>query len=304
MIRIRHIHLRKTRILRRILASIASISMIIGAYILWVRPVQLKWGATFIEINRPMPGDEMHGNPSFLATRGITIEDTPENIWPWLIQMGYGRAGFYGYDIIENLGSSRGILSADVIIPEFQHFKVGDVVPISAVARLYFYAIEQYEYIVWAGDKGEYPGAFTWALYPIEKNKTRLVSRIGWSHHWTEPSLLPLDLFTEFSDHIAIREILQGVKGRVEGHFESFTRQTVEFSVYLSAFLIFIFAQIFHLFRPLSWRNWFANLFSGIVWLLTWYAPLPLWIGIILCVLAFFGLIYRSRQTVKTLLKT
>ena len=275
----------KAGILRRILGLFVLNSIIIGAYILWARPYQLRWGATLIEINRSMPGDERHGNPSFLATRGITIEDTPENIWPWLIQMGYGRAGFYGYDIIENLGSERGIFSADSIIPEFQHFTEGDDVPISPLARLSFYEIVPNKYLIWSEDKSEYPGAFTWALYPLSNNKTRLVCRIGWSYHWKEPSLLPLDLFTEFTDHVAIREILQGVKGRVEGHFDSFGRQTVEFFIYLSAFLIFIFAQILLILKPLSLRNWLANLFSGIAWLLTWYAPLPLWIGTTLCVL-------------------
>ena len=57
-------------------------------------------------------------------------------LWAWLIQMGYGRAGFYGYDVLENLGSPAGLLSADRILPEFQHFEVGDDVPISAVAMM------------------------------------------------------------------------------------------------------------------------------------------------------------------------
>jgi len=45
----------------------------------------------------------------------------PEDIWPWLVQIGYGRAGFYGYDLIENLGSSTGVRSAGSILPELQH---------------------------------------------------------------------------------------------------------------------------------------------------------------------------------------
>jgi hypothetical protein len=85
-----------------------------------------------------MPGDELDPRPTFLAIRAITIEGTPEEIWPWLLQMGYGRAGFYGYDILENLGSRRGIRSADRVLPESQQLKVGDEVPISAVARMVF----------------------------------------------------------------------------------------------------------------------------------------------------------------------
>jgi hypothetical protein len=61
-----------------------------------------------------MPGDEIQASPSFNATRAVTIEAGPEPIWPWLVQMGYGRAGFYSYDRIDN----DGVPSADHIILE------------------------------------------------------------------------------------------------------------------------------------------------------------------------------------------
>jgi hypothetical protein len=83
---------------------------------------------------------QLDPSPTFLATRAITIQGTPEEIWPWLVQMGYGRAGFYGYDILENLGSPTGMASATTILPELQNFKVGDKVPISPVAENVFYA--------------------------------------------------------------------------------------------------------------------------------------------------------------------
>jgi hypothetical protein len=289
--------MKKSPILVRVLGVITQVAIILVAYIIWARPFQLSWGATAFEINRSMPGDERRGQPIFLATRAITINGTPDNIYPWLIQMGYGRAGFYGYDIVENLGSERGIHSADRILPEFQTFTVGDEVPISPVAYLYFYAIEPNEYIVWSEEKGEFPGAFTWALYPIDKDHTRLVSRIGWNYHWSEPSLLPLDIFTEFTDHLAVREILQGVKGRVEGHADTFAKQTMEFAVYLLLLMIFIFTQLFLLVRPLTWKKWLAGLASGIALLLTWYAPIPLWIGAILGLLVILGLVQVARAS-------
>lgn len=289
--------MKKSSILARFLVVLAQVAIILAAYIIWARPFQLSWGATAYEINRSMPGDERRGNPTFLATRAITIDDTPENIWPWLIQMGYGRAGFYGYDILENLGSEGGIHSADRILPEFQNFTIGDEVPISRVAHLSFYAIEPNKYLVWSEEKGEFPGAFTWALYPIDKNHTRLVSRIGWNYHWSDPSLLALDFFTEFSDHLAVREILQGVKGRVEGYYDTFTKQTMEFVIYLLLFIIFVFTQFFILVRPLTLKKWLVGLASGVAWLLTWYAPLPLWIGAILGLLVILGLVQAARTS-------
>ena len=278
--------------IKKIVAVLALVGLVMAAYLLWARPYQLHWGATDDEINRTMPGDELDPNPKFFATRAITIEGTPEEIWPWLLQMGYERAGFYGYDILENLGSKRGILSADRILPEFQSFKVGDEVPISSVARMVFYAIEPNQYLIWSGQSGE--GGFTWALYPIDGSHTRLVSRIRWSHHWTKPDLLALDLFTEFTDHLAVRKILQGVKGRGEGHIEPMAVQNVEFVVYLVTLLIFLAALGLILLRPLTWRRWLAGFAAGLAWLIVWYAPIPLWAGATLGLLALW-LLYRTK---------
>jgi len=282
------------KILVRILAALVLIALIMAAYLLWARPYQLQWGATQEEIERPMPGDELDSHPTFLATRAITIEGTPHEIWPWLIQMGFDRAGYYGYDIIENAGSKSGAYSAERIIPELQNVKVGDEVPISAAGSWVFYAIEPERYFIWSGKTGE--DGFTWALYPIDENHTRLVSRIRWSHHWSQPNLIALDLFTEFTDHLALRKILQGVKGRVEGHIESMAWTNTEFFTYVAVALIFVVAIVLLIMRPFSWRRWLAGLAAGAVWLITWYAPIPAWIGAVLFVCAVYGL-WRAHRS-------
>ncbi|HBW34194.1 hypothetical protein [Desulfosporosinus sp. BICA1-9] len=264
--------------INRILATLALIALVMTGYMLWARPYQLNWGATGQEVKQSMPGDQLDPNPEFFATRGITIAGTPEEIWPWLLQMGYGRAGYYGYDILENLGSPRGIHSADSILPEFQQFKVGDGVPISAVANMIFYAIEPNQYIIWTGMN--HVGSFIWALYPIDESHTRLVSRIRWSFHWTQPSLLSLDLFTEFTDYLAVREILQGVKGRVENQIEPMAKLNTEFVVYVMSALIFIVTLCLLLIRPLTWNKWLTALAGGVAWLVTWYAPVSIWVGV------------------------
>ncbi|MCL5999466.1 MAG: hypothetical protein M1546_25890 [Chloroflexi bacterium] len=286
--------MKKSSFFTRTLATLALVSLVLAAYMLWARPYQLYWGATDEETHRPMPGDELDPDPTFLATRAITIEGTPEDIWPWLMQMGYGRAGFYGYDILENLGSQRGMLSADRILPEFQHFTVGDEVPISPVARMVFHAIVPDQFLIWTGTTGDQAGGFTWALYPADEQHTRLVSRIRWTHHWTQPDLLGLDLFTEFTDHIAVRKILHGVKDRVEGRVEAMVPQTIEFAIYVVAALIFLVAVVLILLRPLTWRRWLVGLAAGAVWLITWYAPIPAWMGTLLELLALGGLLWTS----------
>ena len=99
----------KHPVLIRTVSDLTLIGLVIVTYLLWARPYQLHWGATAGEITRAMPGDELNTNPKFLATRAVTVSGTPAEIWPWLMQMGFGRAGYYGYDILENLGSPRGI---------------------------------------------------------------------------------------------------------------------------------------------------------------------------------------------------
>jgi len=122
----------------RLLAALAVAAFFLIIYWIVVRPSQLQWGATRQEVRRAMPGDDLVTDPTFCATRAITIRATPEEIWPWLVQMGYNRAGFYGYDLIENLGSTNGIRSAQTVLPEYQHPHTGEVLPISAVAHLVF----------------------------------------------------------------------------------------------------------------------------------------------------------------------
>ena len=279
-------------VVKKILAVLALIGAVITLYLTLARPYQLHWGATDEEIDRTMQGDEINRTPTFLATRAITIRGTPEQIWPWLLQMGYGRAGFYAYDIFENMGSPRGVRSAETILPEFQQFNVGDPVPISAAGGLTFHAVEPNRYLVWKGE-GAY-GGFIWALYPLGEGKTRLVSRARLSYSWDRPAQLLFDLLTEFTDPLAVRKILQGVKGRVEGRIEPMAQANAEFAIYLVTAFIFLAAVILILVRPLTWRTWLDGLAAGLAWLLTWYAPVPIWIGAALALLVLWELSRRK----------
>lgn len=68
-------------------------------YARYLRPRQLSWGATANEVARRLPGDDLVPKPTFNATRAITIAASPEQIWPWLVQTGVNRAGWYSYDL-------------------------------------------------------------------------------------------------------------------------------------------------------------------------------------------------------------
>src|SRR5271165_1337257 len=133
----------------RLLAIMALLGLLAAIYLLAIRPSQLQWGATAEEVARSMPGDDLVPAPSFCATRGITIHGKPEDIWPWLVQMGYGRAGFYGYDLIENPGGGRGLQSATAILPQFQNPRTGDPLPLSVAATLQFGLVDPNRTLVW-----------------------------------------------------------------------------------------------------------------------------------------------------------
>ena len=87
-----------------------------------LRRWHMRWGATDAEVAAPMAGDDIVLPSTFTATRAITIGAPPEDVWPWIVQMGYRRAGFYTYDVVDN----GGYPSADRVLDEYQTFAVGD----------------------------------------------------------------------------------------------------------------------------------------------------------------------------------
>jgi len=103
------------------LAAVAALAAF-GAWtcIRWWR----TWGIRPADSALPLPGDELIETAAASDTRGITIAAPAGAVWPWLVQMGYGRAGWYSYDRLDMKGSSAGS-----ILPEHQALAVGDIVP-------------------------------------------------------------------------------------------------------------------------------------------------------------------------------
>jgi hypothetical protein len=102
------------------------------AYPLIVRPRLLTWGATKAESNSTLPGDNFVP-ARWQTTRAISIAAPPEKVWPWLVQMGFGRAGWYSYDRLERMigiGDFAEGGSAQSVLPQFQSLAAGDAVPL------------------------------------------------------------------------------------------------------------------------------------------------------------------------------
>ena len=127
---------------------------LLAAYARLVRPWALRWGATKEEAARPLPGDGLVTKADYLATRAITVHAPPHDVWPWLVQIGSGRAGWYTYDRIDNAG----VPSATEIIPELQRLAVGDLIPMVAGKDigLRVKELEQPRRMLWWDERGEY----------------------------------------------------------------------------------------------------------------------------------------------------
>jgi hypothetical protein len=100
--------------------SLASLSAVV-AYASWIRPRILRFGATSAEAARTYPGDEIVPHPNGGATMATTLPAPPAEVWPWLVQMGGGRGGWYSWDQLDNGGEP----SADHIAPDLQRLEVG-----------------------------------------------------------------------------------------------------------------------------------------------------------------------------------
>jgi hypothetical protein len=105
-------------------------------YTLVIRPWHLRRGATDAEVRRSLPGDDLVPDPKCGYTQAITIKAPVSEVWPWLVQIGYKRAGWYSHDFLHRLMGIAGCVdderrSAQRIIPELQDLKVGDVVEIA-----------------------------------------------------------------------------------------------------------------------------------------------------------------------------
>lgn len=109
----------------RLLVGGFAAAGVLGAYELCLKPRMFSWGATPEECSRTLPGDEFTPHTLGICTRAITIQATPEQIWPWIMQIGQDRAGYYSYTWLENLFRAE-MSNTFRLMPEWQHRNVGD----------------------------------------------------------------------------------------------------------------------------------------------------------------------------------
>ncbi|MGA8219092.1 MAG: hypothetical protein WB771_11030 [Solirubrobacterales bacterium] len=191
----------------------ASAAAVEWLYHRTLRDWVLNWGATAEEATRSLPGDGLLDPADIVATRTIRIEAPPSAIWPWLVQMGPGRAGAYTYDWIENLFGLN-MHSADRIVPEWQELAVGDVLR-SREDRpgMRVEILEPEQVLSNRSEAGDW--VWTFALVP-ENGSTRLISRNRIALKGAAAGQRLGMLVMEPGSLVMERKMLLGIKQRAE----------------------------------------------------------------------------------------
>ncbi|MDR2348277.1 MAG: hypothetical protein LBD90_06655 [Bifidobacteriaceae bacterium] len=183
---------------------------------------QLGWGATAAERRRTLPGDDLISTPCLQATRAVGISAPPREVWPWLVQIGQDKAGFYSYDWLQR-AAGLGVRNSDRVEPEWQGLRVGDTVELADDCALGVAALEDARALVLSSRGGAAPGGaltdfdFSWAfaLEPEGPTGTRLVARERYA--WTRWRAGLAVKAVSWVSFVMTRAMLAGLRDRAEG---------------------------------------------------------------------------------------
>ena len=205
--------------------ALLAIAAAAAARALWrhvLDPWQLHWGASPGERTAELPGDELMPDAGVVATRAVGVPRPPEEVWPWIAQIGQDRGGFYSYTAIENaLGA--GIRNADRVHPGWQHRAVGDIVPGDRRARVAWEVarLDPGRAMVLRGTPSAVAGArplpyeFVWSFVLRDDGHggTRCLARERWRHDGSPAGRVAVALLVPGS-FVMTRGMLRGVRRR------------------------------------------------------------------------------------------
>ena len=178
----------------------------------FLRRRHLTWGATPAEAAAPMPGDGLLPRAQYRCTRAITVHATPEQVWPWLVQVGYGRAGWYADDLLDNLARP----SAREIVPELQDLRAGQWLPmVPTPSKRTAFVVDGFtepSWLLWRSPNR----TWAWRLTPLSGDRTRLIARMHTWYEWRRPLTPFTVVLMELADYPMMRRMLRGIRERAE----------------------------------------------------------------------------------------
>lgn len=215
-----------TRVFRAVILYPFTFILFLGGIVsfpilLLFRRYHQYWGATTAEARAEMPGDDEVHQAFFQATRAVTINATPNVVWPWIAQMGYRRAGWYGFDQFDN----DGIPSSNLILPQFQDPHIGDIIGEEGLtirkiepARTLVLSFSHPK-TIWVFKEGIWPkfgeSSLCYSLRSVDGNQTRLIARMRFGANLFSLPILWWPFF-EIGDFFNIHKQLPGIKARAE----------------------------------------------------------------------------------------
>jgi hypothetical protein len=177
--------------LRRLFTVVAGSVLFLALLNAALRHWYLNWGATASELQQVYPGDQLAPNVLSIATRAITINAPPAEVWAWIVQIGEDRAGFYSYTRLENLFLAD-MHNADRINPAWQTRQVGDTVWLTNKCHYHGTArtvvaicepghamvlVSPHDYETLVQNGPPINGAWTFILEPEGNHSSRLIMR-------------------------------------------------------------------------------------------------------------------------------
>lgn len=194
----------------RLQLTLIAVPLAALSYLRVLRPWQLTWGATPEEVARALPGDDLVERPTLCATRAVTIAAPAERIFPWLVQVGVKRAGWYSYDWLDNLGRP----SARQIHPELQQVEPGQLLPMSPDGKqgIRIYSLDPPTSMVW-GTPGD--TTWVWQLESGADGATRVITRVRSRYRWMSPTIL-FSALLELADIWMMRKMLLNLRERIQ----------------------------------------------------------------------------------------
>jgi hypothetical protein len=280
----------------RVLVGLAALVVVLVAGFSYLRPWVPAWGSTAEERGRAMPGDGQVTPPLTVSwTHGITIRAAPEAVWPWIVQMGDVRGGFYSYTFIENLIALEQYRNAERIIPELQDPAPGTAM-IGEILRMR--EIQPNRHLLASFDLPEVQMSWVWALYPVDPQRTRLVVRMRGRAELAAPGLMMRvgNFFVNYGGFVMERRMMQGIKDRAEGRIEPPWYQGAEIAVWLAVFGLGLAAAVAYMGRRAWWRGLAAGLGAVLVLLWLTFGQPPLWARLLLLLLLIAGVAWAFRS--------